>query len=311
MPCYNVAGYVEEAVASVGRQTWSAIRLIVVDDGSTDGTDRIVHRLAEDWTSPGRRMEVVLQANAGAAAARNVGLDLCDGGFVAFLDADDRWHPRLLESLIATLDAAPNVDMTFPRYRYIDASGVPLGIETVMEQTHYGPADLMVANPVHSATGVLLRFEAVRSAGPFDTALQACIDLDFWVRIGLLRPCNISGTDTLLADYRKRPGQITGDWRRMERSWLQVCAKLDAAGHALSSRDFRRGRGRHCLYWSSIAYNNGEYAAARRLIAAAWRETPGHVARDRMGRIRTLAAFASLLPKPAHHAMRRLFNARR
>jgi glycosyltransferase involved in cell wall biosynthesis len=311
MPAYNVAAYVEVAVSSVERQTWPNLQLVAIDDGSMDGTAERLADLARNWQGDGRSFDLVRQQNAGAGAARNAGLDAARGELVAFLDADDHWHPDLLAELAATLRDAPDLDMTFPRYRYIDADGEPIGVETTARQERYSAVDLMVANPVHSATGVLLRRAAVQRAGRFDTSLSACIDLDFWTRIGSLGPRNIGPTNAALAFYRKREGQITGDWRRMERSWLRVCEKLEEAGAGLSPRQFRDGRARHCLFWATAAYNAGEYRAARRLIAETWRLDPGFAARTPLARIRTLAALASLLPARTHSGLRERFNGRR
>lgn len=148
-----------------------------------------------------------------------------------------------------------------------------------------------------------------RCAGRFDPTLRACIDLDFWSRIAALRRCNIGGAGEVLADYRKRTGQIMGDWTRMRRNWLRICDKLEAAGTGLSPRDFGRGYGRHALYCSTIAYQAGDYADARKLVAEMWRYDPTFAVMNRLARIRTLSVVASLSPDRAHKALRLRFNA--
>src|SRR5687768_199170 len=100
IPTYNSGSLVVQAVEGVLAQTRQAEEVIVVDDGSTDDT-------AERLQQFGERIRVVRQANGGVATARNAGLRASSGDLVAFLDADDAWHPQKLERQIALLQQHP------------------------------------------------------------------------------------------------------------------------------------------------------------------------------------------------------------
>ena len=310
MPAHDVAPFVAEAVRSVLRQSHPRIELIAVDDGSADGTGERLDALAAEWEGEGRRMVVRHQARRGAAAARDAALALASGPLVAFLDADDRWAPDLAERLTRALLADPALALVFPRWRYVDAEGRPTGTVSAPPAGRVGPADLLGDNPIHSATGVTLRREAAERAGGFDHALRACIDLDFWLRAAGAQEGAIACVPEAWADYRKRPGQITADWRRMERAWRRVVEKRAEAGHALAPAALSRARARACLYWSALAYEAGEHAAARRLLAEAWRRDPRFAASDPRARAHARALAASLLPAPWHAALRARFGAR-
>ena len=310
LPAHDVAPFVAEAVRSVHAQSWPRIELLAIDDGSADGTGEVLEALAAGWRGEGRRMVVRRQANGGAAAARDAGLALATGALVAFLDADDRWHPDLASRLAARLAEDPALDLVFPRWRYVDASGAPLGIESAAPPGRVGLADLLGDNPVHSATGVMLRREAVERAGGHDPAMTACIDLDFWSRAIAGRGDAMACVPEAWADYRRRPGQITGDWRRMERNWTRLAGKLAAEGRGLDPAALRRARARASIYWSALAYQSGDHRASRRLIAAAWRGDPRFALGDRRVAVRTLAGAAALLPAPLHEAIRARFGAR-
>ena len=312
MPARDVAPYVEEAVASVAAQTWGDVELVAIDDGSTDGTAAQVERASAsaDWSRPGRRLILLRRGGGGAGAARNAGLERATGALIAFLDADDRWHPALLERTAGLLAARPEVVLAFPRLRYVDAGGAALGVETPPGAPTCTARDLMIDNPIHSATGVVVRREAILAAGGFDESLRSCIDLDCWVRIGADRTAPFGRVDEVLADYRKRPGQITGDWRRMEEGWQRVAAKLALAGRPLSARDRRAARSRRALYWSSIAYEGDNLAEARQLVRDAWIHDPAFVLRSPLAWVRTLASLATLLPEGAHRRLRGWWNAR-
>jgi glycosyltransferase involved in cell wall biosynthesis len=94
VPAFNVAGYVEEALASVAGQSVRPLEIIVVDDGSVDGTGPLLDRLEVEKRDVWPPLRVIHQPNAGPSAARNVGLDVARGPLIGFLDADDRWPVR-------------------------------------------------------------------------------------------------------------------------------------------------------------------------------------------------------------------------
>jgi glycosyltransferase involved in cell wall biosynthesis len=120
IPCYNAAKFLPATLASVAAQTWPPHEVIVVDDGSTDDSARVAAAF-----DPALR--VVSQPNRGESVARNRGMDLATGDWVAFLDADDLWHPRKLERQ-ASLTGTDAVGVATAHY-VIDADGVPVAID--------------------------------------------------------------------------------------------------------------------------------------------------------------------------------------
>lgn len=310
MPAFNVEAFVEQAVASLHDQTYPAIELVAVDDGSTDRTGEILERLSADWRGQGRRMIVLHQQNAGAAAARNACLAQAAGAFVCMLDADDRMAPTAVERLVAMLDADPHLRLAAPLWRHIDVGGRPTGVISAPSALRHDAAGLVVAGPIHSATAVMVRADAARQAGLFDAEMRGYIDLDWFVRTIAGHGAAAAILPEPLADYRRRPGQITSDWRRMQSNWQCLLAKMAAAGHGLTPDQERRADARNQIYWATLAYKAGDYPATRRLVVGSWRRDPWWTARDRMARIRTLVALASLLPEPLQQALRRLASRR-
>ena len=110
IPVFNGERYLGEALDSIVAQTYRPLEIIVADDGSTDGT-------AEVATSYGERITYLRQSNQGAATAKNMGLSAAQGEFIAFLDADDLWHPEKLARQMARLKERPEVDLCFTRYQ--------------------------------------------------------------------------------------------------------------------------------------------------------------------------------------------------
>ena len=110
VPVYNGERYLRETVDSILAQTYRSLEIIVVDDGSTDGTAAAV-------AGYGTQVLYLSQPNLGPAAARNLGLRATLGDFVAFLDADDLWHPEKFTQQMARLHQRPNIDLCFTRYK--------------------------------------------------------------------------------------------------------------------------------------------------------------------------------------------------
>lgn len=217
MPCYNAARYVEEAAASALGQSHRALELIVVDDGSTDGSDAVLARLAAAHPT---RVKLLRTERAGAYPARNAGLRVARGELIAFLDADDWWLPNTIELLAAALESH-DADLSYCGWQNVG--------DGIQSAPHVPPAyedDDPVAHfvrtcpwPIHAA---LVRRSLVDRLGGFSERRFASMDYDFWLRaLALTR--RIVRVPQVLAFYRWHDsGQISAV------KWRQVLDALDA-----------------------------------------------------------------------------------
>ncbi len=119
IPTFDRRQALREAVESVLGQTYREVEVIVVDDGSTDGTGEFV---ATAFSDP--RVRYRYQSHAGVSSARNTGLDLARGAYIAFLDSDDSWKPWHLSLLLAGLDRHPEVGLIWAETEFVDPAGV-------------------------------------------------------------------------------------------------------------------------------------------------------------------------------------------
>lgn len=188
IPAYNAAEFISEALESVLVQTYRPLEIIVVDDGSRDGTSAVVER----FVSKGVRL--ILQENAGPSAARNRGIAAATGNYIAFLDADDLWMPETVQKLVSYIVNNPDVRLAFG-----DAGSFgPEGVLFDSAFKKYGFPDLAGRNVVANAfenlfekgnfilTGtVLVERECLDNVGYFDEKLRYAEDADLWVRIAL------------------------------------------------------------------------------------------------------------------------------
>lgn len=218
MPCFNAAPYVEEAVRSVMEQTYPEIELIIVDDGSTDASQEIVAKLAGEYPA---RIRHVAQSNAGPYAARNHGLALAKGEFVAFLDADDWWSKDCIQKMLSAVNEDDSIALAYCGWQNVGLEGgrgepyVPPDYELEDKAVRFLRA--AAPWPIHAA---LVRRSVIEEVGGFDLHLPTCMDYDLWLRIAVSRPIRL--VPEVLAFYRHHAsGQITStQWRQARNSWL-------------------------------------------------------------------------------------------
>ena len=211
IPAFNCATYIDEAIESVVAQNYERVETIVVDDGSTDGTDAAIAR----WKD---RVRAVRQPNAGAAAARNRGMAMSRGEFIAFLDGDDVWLPGKLAAQVAHLRDNPEIDLVFSGW-HCWHPGEDGGFEKPLPGAFPSSADgivpeesgwiyhrLLLDCVVWTST-VLMRASLARRVGEFDPALARGQDYDYWLRASRLTP--IHKLNATLALYRMHGQSVT------------------------------------------------------------------------------------------------------
>ncbi|MCC7101085.1 MAG: glycosyltransferase family 2 protein [Rubrivivax sp.] len=205
IPLYNKRDYIVEAVHSVLAQTHPASELLVVDDGSTDGSADLVRALGDE------RIRVVRQANAGVSAARNHGIRLAVGDLVAFLDADDRWHPEFLASVTGLAQRYPAAGLLCTGYARISPTGGRN--EKSHPRFHAGQIGLVRdfyadwARRSFTCTSAIAvpRHLLVTMDEPFPLGERLGEDQDLWFRLAEVAP--VAYCNRPLADYRQEVAQ--------------------------------------------------------------------------------------------------------
>ncbi len=250
---YNYSRFLAESVDSVLSQTCGNIELIVVDDGSTDETQAIMHR----WQDDGR-VSYVRQAHRGAAAAYNTGLMKAAGEYLALQAADDAWLPEKLARQVAALDAHPAIGLVYSDTIVVDADGVP-------QRRHFSAAGrvphvgrvlpmLLLENFV-PASSVVMRRSVLRAVGLHEETLEVCEDWDLWLRIAAR--FEFGYIDAPLVRTRRHGGNahlraasnVRDSFRVLERV-PQVVGPWDEVGRGLRARAYANAyaRGAASLY---------------------------------------------------------------
>lgn len=215
-PVWNAAATLAETVASVREQTFADWEMLLVDDGSTDGSRALAEALAA--ADPRIRL-LVQEANTGAAAARNRAIRAARGRFIAFLDADDLWRPEKLARQVPVLAAGH--PLVFAAYRRIAADGRPLGI--VRPPARVSRSDLLKGNAIGCLTAVYDTAALGRVEMPQVARRQ---DYGLWLEL-LRRTPHAHGLPEVLADYRVRAGSLSADKRAAARATWALLREVE------------------------------------------------------------------------------------
>jgi len=177
IPAYNCASFVNETIDSILNQTYQDFEIILVDDGSTDNTKEVVRKY-------GDKIKYLYQQNSGVSAARNKGIGVSRGKYIAFLDHDDLWLPERLEKQVKFLDENPEVPLVFSDSYCTDWAGSILERSFEERSPHRGSIfnELFIKNFIPTQT-VLVRKEIFNIVGNFNPQLKVVQDYDLWLRI--------------------------------------------------------------------------------------------------------------------------------
>jgi glycosyltransferase involved in cell wall biosynthesis len=317
--------FLAQSIESVLAQTFVDFELIVVDDGSTDGTESLLR----DYAERDSRLVVRRQENAGYVAALNEGCAVARGEFIARIDADDLCEPARFARQVDFLDAHQDVAVVGGALLLITETGSPFYIATYPE----APADVRQAlelrNPVGHPT-VLMRRSAFEEAGRYRAAFPHAEDFDLWLRIA--RSHEIANLPDILGRYRIHPGNASH--RNLARQAASFAAARAAArldSNALSAFQFDVPLGAEAftqlgvqhaevaelkvdlgLWWGSIATRAG--GGYRRLARQAWKQAfdaARETSQPKETRSRVLKQRAFIAHQQGHHMHGRIVRLRR
>ena len=267
IPTFNRADRLCEAVDSVLGQTFRTLECVIVDDGSTDGTPEVIEaRYGADG-----RVRHVVQENAGPAAARNRGVTLARGAFIAFLDSDDLWDPEKLAIQMDLMRRERQAALCFCDRRI---AGEPESSRFVATgfSGDLSMAGLLRDNLPICTPSVVVRKEALTQAGGFDPSFTCAEDWDLWIRIRARHP--FTYVDRPLVTVR--PGEDSfGRARPLEkwRSWLQLWTRHESLllDHGCPGSLVRGKKAHAHKKVAQTLHRMGRYAEARHHYLQWWR----------------------------------------
>jgi glycosyltransferase involved in cell wall biosynthesis len=303
IPTYNRASLIAESLDSVFAQTYPRLEVIVIDDGSTDGTENAVAPYLD-------RIIYVRQKNQGLAGARNAGFAKASGEYIAWLDSDDLWNPEKTALQLAYLRKRPDtvciasdfsafssdgffdrshvrgyylsikqyargLDDMFSDVEMLSTRGVPYVGEDVPEAVRVYSGNiydtLVRGNCLHPPT-VMFRRDAAMQIGPLNGAFRGAVDYEYLVRLSRVGRCAFM--DHPLMRYRYSANQMSSEanWAADARSLLLILQDIRSRDPALFARPaFRHRLGyAHLAVARALAGSDQIHAAAHLLRSIGW-----------------------------------------
>src|SRR5215218_5649179 len=189
IPCYNQARFLGEAIRSVLCQGYTDLEIIVVDDGSEDGTEEV----ASGYAKEDPRVRLIRQENRGLSAARNRGLAEASGEYVVFLDSDDRLLAKALEVGVRELESHPECAFVSGHYRPISAQGDVYAVPRQNRVDGDRYLALLRDNYISMPASVMYKRWVFGEVGGFDGSVDAAADWDFYLRVARRFPIHHHG----------------------------------------------------------------------------------------------------------------------
>jgi glycosyltransferase involved in cell wall biosynthesis len=267
---YNRAGYIGEAIDSALAQGFPGLEVVVVDDGSTDGSRAVLEGF-------GDRIRTEFRANAGQSATVNRAVEMARGEYAAILDNDDAWLPGKLARQIPMLDADPGAAVLYAAFEVMDGEGRTIPDPRPSRRTPSGEVlgDLLEENFLRTPT-VIVRRDLFLAAGGYDATLRYTNDWDLWLRLATGR--RFLRDPAVSARYRLHGAQLVKDREPLAAERVRVLERhlprIEREAPALAGRA-RRALGRRCLRWARLRLRAGDRAEAARLRDRALALDPG------------------------------------
>jgi len=285
LPVRDGEASIGDTLASALGQTYSRIEVVVVDDGSRDGTRAIVEARAQRDS----RVRVIAQSNCGVAAARNRAIAAARGELIAPLDADDLWDPTKIEQQVRRMnDAGDATGLVYCWWVFIDVQGLLLDCSPHW-RIEGDAADLLLqVNYTGNASVPLYRRHNVEEVGGYDVTLrerdaEGCEDLDLALKVA--ERSNVAVVPSCLVGYRRSRGNMSTHTDRMWRSYTLAMENARIRRPELSAASLRKSQHQFALYLAGVSFRSGAYAKA---VEWGWPALRSSVARQALPSIAAL-----------------------
>ncbi len=216
VPAYNAEKTILETIISVQNQSFSDFELIIINDGSTDKTLEIINTKALDDS----RIRIFSYENGGLPVARNRGIALARGKFIAFLDADDLWTPDKLELQILALQRNSAAGLAYSWTYFMDNQGKSFHTSEPTFFEGYVLKDLLLQNFLCNGSNPLIRRSIIEAVGDFNPDLHSAEDWDYWLRVAACSEFALVPKAQIF--YRQSSTSMSSKVERMENYQIKV-----------------------------------------------------------------------------------------
>lgn len=266
IPAYNAELTIRETLESVSAQTYRAMEVLVVDDGSSDRTAAIV----EEFSANDSRFRLVRQSNAGVGAARNTGISQAIGKYIAPLDADDLWMPEKVEKQVACMEGfGDNTGLVYCWSTLINEKNLQIDRSPPCRMAGRLRHALVLANLLGNASVPLFRTSALKTVGLYLTrveqgGVQGCEDWDLALRVAELFPVQV--VPEYLVAYRQNGTSMSLNVEGMAASFAVFIRRARQRNGDLPAAAFRWSGGYFYLYIADKCFAWRDYNRCLRYL---------------------------------------------
>jgi glycosyltransferase involved in cell wall biosynthesis len=312
IPVYNAERFIKTCIDSVLRQSYENLEVLVIDDGGPDQSISIVEQYDD------QRLRIIRQENRGLAGARNTGIRVARGDFIAFLDADDFWFVHKIEKHVAVMQANPKCGVSFSASIFVDEDGESLNrLQEPFNKNDFNSSHVFCRNPIGNGSVPMITrsvFDhiAFKSAGVkhlqyFDESLRQSEDIDCWTRITLQTESEFQYIDQPLTFYRLNSGGLSANVDRQFETWERVLAKITYLAPDFAKKYGRLAKAYQYRYLARRLILEGNTLRASRLIGRALLTSPMILVKEPKRTLITLVASFGLCLLPLS-ARRKIVN---
>jgi glycosyltransferase involved in cell wall biosynthesis len=311
IPTYNALKFLPQTIASVMAQTFQDFELLLIDDGSSDGTADWVAQYNQN--TDGHKIQFFQQQRGGVSVARNLGIQNAQGEFIAFLDADDLWVPTKLAQQVNYLNQHPRVGLVHGAIALMDEAGTLTGRVLSSKPIASSLPRLLTQNAVACQT-VLVRRSCFEQAGRFDSQADTVEDWDLWMRVARFYP--IVGLPEVLAHYRQVESSLSRSHERMVPTYHYVIEKnyefcqdeltrLGVNDRRLKATSYASAY--QCLAWKAIQCKSPDLKQANSYLSRALHYRPDLVLTGEYWRLLAAILLKTVFPGSRYQALKARF----
>jgi glycosyltransferase involved in cell wall biosynthesis len=277
VPAYNIASYLADTLMSVETQSFRDFEVLVVDDGSTDDTAKIV----KTFCQRDDRFQLLQKENGGLSSARNYGMNHARGQYIALLDGDDLYKPDKLANHVARLDRNLSVGVVYSASAairddggstFVSLSGRPISNNLLFS--------LLCKNFIGHGSNAVFRRSIVEEVGGFDETLPSSEDIDYWLRIASTGKWQFDREPQILCCYRVRPSGLSFNVAEMQRCGERVIKGAYQRSPDLVEPMLPTAYAYMYRYLARLSITSGDRVKAREFIDLAWQSDRSIFFRD-------------------------------
>lgn len=266
VPAYNVSKYIQEALASLEKQTFSDFEVLIVDDGSTDDTAAVVQKFIQRDS----RFQLLHKPNGGLSSARNYGIRHARGEYIALLDGDDIYHKDKLATHVARLYSKADVGVVYSASQTIRDDGKPTFISLSGKPVYSNPLlALLCKNFVGHGSNAVFRRCLIDEVGGFNESLRSWEDVDLWLRIAAIQKWRFYRENRILCYYRVRPSGLSFNVVQMQACGEQVIKDAYQRSPQIIKPMLATAYAYMYRYLARLSVQSGDMETARKFIRQA------------------------------------------